>query len=438
MRDKVVIGILVLAAIITVVVVKSFSGSDNSLTSAGSSPAVVPSAASPRVAGNTSNAAAPVPAAGGANDFGPMKQVEIVDPMFNMVAYTMQIPQSWNFEGTVLHGPGCQNLISIIAYRAYSQDMLYGTQGVPTSNFFWADDPRAMPKGPACKQLQPMSAEDYGKLIAVSIRPGAVIDSIEPAPANAGFQESIEKNNQQLAAQAAQMGNRNPIQLKGEVKRLHIHYDFNGHPEEEWLGVAMTVADQPTSTIVSKPGQVMQLAMKHVFASSPTVAGNRAPQGQFESHKASIMSIGGSLKANPDYIAKYQAWAQAATNRAIAQSWAVTNSILRQGEQEQAQRTQNAQAFIANMQAQGDARNQQFAAHEAARDAHTKDVCDFLLDQQLFVNPSTGQTQVQSNQYNHTYSNGTGPGSTVVQSNAPANPQGVLAGNWTELQPIHH
>jgi hypothetical protein len=26
----------------------------------------------------------------------------------------------------------------------------------------------------------------------------------------------------------------------------------------------------------------------------------------------------------------------------------------------------------------------------------------------------------------------------VVQSNAPANPQGVLPGNWTELQPIKH
>jgi hypothetical protein len=116
----------------------------------------------------------------------------------------------------------------------------------------------------------------------------------------------------------------------------------------------------------------------------------------------------------------------------------VTNSILAQGRAEQAQRTANAQAFIANMQKQGDARNAQFNAQMAAKDAHTKDVVDYLLDQQLYVNPTTGQTQTQSNQYNHTYSNGTGPGSTVVQSNAPANPQGVLPGNWTELQPIHH
>jgi hypothetical protein len=75
----------------------------------------------------------------------------------------------------------------------------------------------------------------------------------------------------------------------------------------------------------------------------------------------------------------------------------------------------------------------------AQRDAHTRDVCDYLLDQQLYLNPTTGQTQTQSNQYNHTYSNGSGPGSSVVQSNSPnSSTQGVLAGNWTELQPIHH
>jgi hypothetical protein len=284
-----------------------------------------------------------------------------------------------------------------------------------------------------------MSAEDYGKLIVGSIRPGAVIDSIEPPPSDAAYQATIEKNNQSLAAQATSMGNRNPIQMKGEIKRFHIHYDLSGHTEEEWIGVAMMVSDQPTSTIVSRPGQVMQLAMKHVFASSPTVAATRAPRGQYQAHKASLESIGMSFKANPDYIAKYNAWMQDMTNRSIAASWAVTNSMIRQGAAEQAQRTQNAQAFIANMQAQGDARNAQFNANMAARDAHTKDVCDFLLDQQLFVNPSTGQTQIQSNQYNHTYSNGSGLGSSVVQSNSPnSNPNGVLQGNWTELQPIKH
>jgi hypothetical protein len=399
--------------------------------------------------GASSGAAAPTPA----TDFGPMKTVQIIDPMFNMVAYTMSIPRGWNFEGTILHGPGCLVGMSALVFRAYSPDMLYGIQAFPTSDFFWADDPRAQPKGPDCKALQPMSAADYGKLISIALRPGSVVDSVEASTNEALYQANIEKNNQSLAAQAASVGNRNPIKSKGELKRIHIHYSFNGHPEEEWLSIGMTVSDQPTSVIVSQPGRVMQTAIKHRFDSSPFVSGARTPQGQMQAHEAAMTAIGMSLKGNPDYNAKYAAYMQDITNKTIARSWAVTNSMLKLGQQEQAQRTQQAQSFIANMQQQGDARNAQFAAsqqqksanvagfnaHEAQRSAHAADVSDYLLDQQLYVNPTTGQTQTQSNQYNHTYSNGSGPGSSVVQTNNPnSNPNGVLTGNWTELQPIKH
>jgi hypothetical protein len=437
MKTKSALGILVMTALVAVAACGGHATAGGTATASGS--AAVGSA-SP--GGSTSASAATTPADSGggaaATDFGPMKQVEIFDPVFNMVAYTLSIPKSWNFEGALLRGPGCQTGMIQPVFRAYSPDMQYGMQQIPTVNYFWSDDKSATPKGPDCKILQPMSAEDYGRLILVSIRPGAVVDSVEPSPNDAKYQASLQNTNQMLAQQAASVGNRNPIKITGQNKWLHIHYDLNGHPEEEILGVAISVADQPTSVIVSRPGQVLQTAIRHVMASTPYVSGSRAPQGQMQSHLAAFDAIGKSFKANPDFNAKYAAFMQDQTNRNIAASWAVTNSILAQGRAEQAQRTANAQAFIANMQKQGDARNAQFAANMAAKDAHTKDVVDYLLDQQLYVNPTTGQTQTQSNQYNHTYSNGTGPGSTVVQSNAPANPQGVLPGNWTELQPIHH
>jgi hypothetical protein len=426
MKTKSALGILVVAALVATVACGGHA------TAGGTSAAP----GSPASDGSTTPTESGSSAA--ANDFGPLKQVEIFDPVFNMVAYTLSIPKSWSFEGTMLRGPGCQTGMLQPVFRAYSPDMLYGIQAIPTSNYYWSDDQRAIPKGPDCKVLQPMSAEDYGRLITVVIRPGSVVDSVGPSPNDAAYQEGLAKTNQALASQAASVGNRNPIKITGENKWLHIHYDLNGHAEEEILGVAINVADQPTSVIVSRPGQVLQTAIKHVMASTPYVSGSRTPQGQMQSHLAAFAAISATFKANPDFNAKYAAFMQNQTNRNIAASWAVTNSILAQGRAEQAQRTANAQAFIANMQKQGDARNAQFNAQMAAKDAHTKDVVDYLLDQQLYVNPTTGQTQTQSNQYNHTYSNGTGPGSTVVQSNAPANPQGVLPGNWTELQPIKH
>lgn len=431
MKTKSALGILVATALVAVMACGGHATAGG--TSAATGSAVAAAGATP-VGGSAEGGSS----AAAANDFGPMKQVEIFDPVFNMVAYTMSIPKSWNFEGTMLRGPGCQTGMIQPVFRAYSPDMQYGIQAIPTSNYFWSDDQRAIPKGPDCKVLQPMSPEDYGRLIIVSIRPGSVVDSVGPSPNDAAYQESLAKTNQMLASQAASVGNRNPIKITGQNKWLHIHYDLNGHAEEEILGVAISVADQPTSVIVSRPGQVLQTAIKHVMASTPYVSGSRTPQGQMQSHLAAFAAIGATFKANPDFNAKYAAFMQDQTNRNIAASWAITNSILAQGRAEQAQRTANAQAFIANMQKQGDARNAQFNAQMAAKDAHTKDVVDYLLDQQLYVNPTTGQTQTQSNQYNHTYSNGTGPGSTVVQSNAPANPQGVLPGNWTELQPIKH
>jgi hypothetical protein len=429
MKTKAGLAVLVVAALVALVAcgTKATSG-DAVSASGGSAPAGSPAS----VAGGSS-AAAPSP-----TGFGEMRTVEIWDPMFNMVAYTISIPKSWNFEGTVLHGPGCLFGMAAPVLRGYSPDMLYGIQTIPASDFFWAADQRALPNGPACKVLQTMSAEDYGRLITVSIRPGSVVDSVEPAPGEAPYLAGLEKTNQALAAQAASVGNRNPTHITGQARWLHIHYDLNGHPEEEILNVAVSVADQPTSVIVNRPGQVLQTAIMHRFDSTPYVNGFRAPKGQLQPNIDAFKAINASFKINPDYSAKYTAYLQDLTNKSIAASWAVTNSILAQGRAQQAQLTANAQAYIANMQKQGDARNANFNAQMAAKDAHTKDVVDYILDQQLYVNPTTGQTQTQSNQYNHTYSNGSGPGSVVVQSNAPANPQGVLAGNWTELQPIHH
>ena len=429
MKLKMAMAFLLAGASIAVVACGNKTSAGAANAPAGSAPAAssAPTGGSDAATGASSsenNAAA------GVTDFGPLKQVQIFDPVFNMVAYTLTIPKSWNFEGALLRGPGCQTGMIQPVFRAYSSDMQYGIQQIPTSDYFWSDDKSATPKGPDCKILQPMSAEDYGRLILVSIRPGAVVDSVEPSPNDAKYQANLQQSNQMLAQQAASVGNRNPVKVTGQNKWLHIHYDLNGHAEEEILGVALSVADEPTSVIVSRPGQVLQTAIRHVMASTPYVSGSRAPQGQMQSHLAAFNAIGMSFKANPDFNAKYAAFMQDQTNRNIAASWAVTNSILAKGAQEGAQRSANAQAFIANMQKQGDARNANFNAQMAAKDAHTKDVTDYILDQQLYVNPTTGQTQTQSNQYNHTYSNG----SAVVQTNSATPP----TGNWTELQPIKH
>ncbi|HUK31538.1 MAG TPA: hypothetical protein VLV89_10525 [Candidatus Acidoferrum sp.] len=371
-----------------------------------------------------------------AADLGSLKTVEIVDPLFNMVAYTLQIPTSWQFEGTVLHGPGCIGDYAGTAFRAYSPDMRYGIQLVPVSYFYWADDERAIPKGANCKDLPPMSAATYGNLVSIKMRPGSEVDSVEPAPSEAEFQASIEKMNASLAASARSMGNPNPARYKGEVSRLHIHYLLDGRPEEELLNVSMSVGDQPTSVNVAPPGQVMRLAMKNAFISNATLVGMRTPQGQMEANKSALEAISKSFKVNPEYQTRFAAYIQDRTNRAIAASWQTFHTMIQQSNEQMAQMRANAQQAIRNMEAQGDARRANFNAAMERKSAHAQDVCDYLLDQQYYLNPTTGKTQTQSSGYDHTFSDG---GRGVIQTNSPTyNPNGMVQGNWTELQPIHH
>jgi len=397
-------------------------------------------------AGQGNGEAAPV-------DFGPMKTVEVMDPLFNMVAETLQIPASWNFEGTVIYLPGCEVPTYTLAMRAYSPDMLYGFQLTPKLHFYSAEDSRALPHGPGpdCKALPPISAADFGNFYSIRMRSGSEVDSVEPAPEEAEFKASVEGQNPELAARAAARGFSDPPVNRGEMKRLHIHYDLNGHAEEEYLNVRMAVWDRVGTFPVYPRGQVMRILRGHHFESVASVVGLRAPQGQLQAYMALYEAIGKSIKVNQEQVQRPDAYMTEIVNRNIAASWAVHNSMMQQNAAQMAANSANAQNFINNMNTQFanheayiNNSNAQFNAHQATvlgevdrRGRQTQDVCDHILNQQYFVNPTTGQTTTQSNQYNHTYSNGSG-NQTILQTNSGTNPNAVLPGYWNELQPIHH
>jgi len=133
MKTKIALGILVVASAYAVVAYGNRATSGDSVHAAGS----------PSSPASGSNTAAPTPDA-----LGPMKTVQIFDPMFNMEANTLSLPANWQFEGAILHGPGCGGAdYNGTAFRAYSSDMRYGVQLLPSTAFVWAEDPRALPRG---------------------------------------------------------------------------------------------------------------------------------------------------------------------------------------------------------------------------------------------------------------------------------------------------
>src|SRR5258708_12362563 len=156
-----------------------------------------------------------------------MRTVEIIDPMFGMVADTLRIPANWRFEGTVLHGHGCINddyydEYSSLAYRASSPDGRFGVQSIPSTIFYWGTDPGAVFQGRFCKDLPPISAAAYGELVSVRMRPGSEVDSVGRSPGEDFFLSGIATDNPRFAAIPS--SGMPPWKNPGNIKPLPIPY----------------------------------------------------------------------------------------------------------------------------------------------------------------------------------------------------------------------
>ena len=358
-------------------------------------------------------------------DFGSTKTVPIIDPMFHMVAYTMQIPADWEFEGVVLQGPGCQGQYTSVTYRAYSPDLRYGIQLVPWTGFLWADDPRTLPKFGNCKFLPPISAADYAQFVSIRMHPGAVIDAVGPSPDEPIAQANLSKVEPTFFNQVG-------IQL--EVSRVHLRFDLDGQPEEEALQARMVLRKLMVMTNISHTAAVGYVK-KPEYASRANVTAFHAPLGQLNSHFAAMATIIQSLRVDPQYAQTSSAYFQNQSNMAIAASWASFNSIMETSREQFQIMSQNATNFINNMNAEGERRHNQVMADLDSQDRHTKDVTDWILNQQVYQNPNTGQTFTGSNQYRYTYTDQNG---NYVQSNAYIDPNVLYHADWTSATPIHH
>jgi hypothetical protein len=400
--------------------------------------------------------------------FGPTRRIEVTDPFYNnIVAYTIIVPKDWFFEGTILHGPGCNGLeYQSFVYRAYSPDAAFGVQSLPRQTFFYWEDSLARAEGPACRFFAPLSAADYASMFTYRMRPNAQIDLSEPLPdADQKYQE-IEKANDGFVEEARRY-NVPPEQDNGDFARTRIHYEWEGLSEEELLVVGVIYKDIQKSVLGPPrgyhPGTV---GWHHYLQVNATMAAVRAPRGKLDQSQDALTAIAKSIRFNPEFQQATSAHQWDQIRRNVAQMWRVTNSIVNYSRAQMQLTQQNQQAFMNamtqqhqqfmdNMQRQGEIRHRNamaqinansaqarnFMSQMDARTAHTRDYQDYLLNQQYYVNPQTGETATVSGRLTHTWANGpmNSNGTSIVQSPNPNyNPNGGMPGNWMELIPIHH
>jgi hypothetical protein len=365
---------------------------------------------------------------------GATKQVQIVDPLFNMVAYTLTIPANWNFQGTVLTGPGCDMDETNVAYRVWSDDLRYGVQRIPSVSWYTVQDPRT-PLGQRCKKMDAMNATEYAQMVLPTLRPGYQLVATAEAPQSAGMVESNKKMEAALNANADRLHMAH-AKYSSDAKQLRIEYLMGKDPEEEFLQVMEQISEVPKSTIVSKPGQILRTQWMVTRKTDAWIVAERAPKGQLDAAHAQLEAIRTSLRENPEWDQKVAAWMQDRTNASIKQSWAITNASLKASQAQHDAGIARGQAFIDNLHAQGDKRNAEFAQYEDSRSRHTADQVDYLLDRQYYVNPATGNKSTISTTYTNNWENGTGD--KVLSNIQGFDPNGQVQGNWTQLEPIRH
>lgn len=362
------------------------------------------------------------------------KEVQIIDPNFQMVAYTLTIPADWNFQGTVMTGPGCDVDQSIVAYRVWSDDLRYGVQRMPSVSWYTVQDERTV-LGPKCKKMGAIGAEEYARAILPVLRPGATVLAVTTAPQAASMIEGNKQMEVQLAANADRLHLPHP-HYSSDAKQLRVEYLMGKEPEEEFLQAMEQISETPQSTIVSRPGQILKTQWMMTHKTEAWIVAERAPKGQLDAATPKLEAIRASLRSNPEWEKKLVAWMQDRTNASIRASWAITNASLKASQQQHDAMMERGRAFNEKMQADGDRRNAQFAAQQDAKTRHTADVVDHLLDQQYYVNPSTGRTSTISTTYSNNWENG--GGDRVLTNIQGYDPNGLVQGNWTQLQPIKH
>jgi hypothetical protein len=341
------------------------------------------------------------------------------------------VPAGWKFESAILRGVGCGYEAPGVVYRAYSPDQLTGIQAIPPAYWYYADDPRTYTLSFVgnCTKLPPISAASYGKLISGKIRPGSEVDGVDAAPAAAKFEEQIRSFNQQLAASAASMGNPNPGHVTGDIARLKLHYELNGHPVEEWMTVSLQTIERAVPINLAQPGQALRLTTGRLRTTVARVSLRRAPKGQLNMGTFAILD--NSLHEEPRYTQTYTEYNQRKGAENLRQIQAIGQQVLADGARAHERLMASHQEFMAGFEQQRVQRNEDFAAHMDRKSRSAQDFQDYVLDQQYYVNPVTGVKGTLSGGYRGSFQ---APDGTIIQTMDPGSP----GPNWIQLQPINH
>jgi hypothetical protein len=401
-------------------------------------PPMPPGAASPRAAAAPpvppkppAPPAAPVPAAppaaaarqaSGSPNYYRMKQASVVDEHgFErpMRALSLLIPSDWQFQGSVqfTRSFGCPADLVQVSFRAYSPDGRLALEMFPAAHWQWSDDPNSVEMlrtsnrqmasfgNKSCDVNPPMNAADYlRRVVAPRYRPNTQVGAAEPLPDMA---RQVQERAREQEAAAARMGIH--VNMRADVARVRIE----SQNSEEWLTAVTFASGIPGPSFDIRSGRVGQTL--YYTCGAYVLFGMRAPRGQLAGMEKFFNMVLSTVHMDPQWETR------------------VTQVILKM-QADNSRAAQQRSAIIA--QSGRDINNMITQGYEERSRIHDSAVAQFdqyIRGVQTFENPVTGEKVELSNQYGRAWANDAGE--YVLSDSAFFNPNVVLHGNWTELQP---
>lgn len=339
------------------------------------------------------------------------RTVEIKDEAWGIVAFRMQIPEDWKFEGVLLRDGRCGGGPSV-AYRLTSVDGISGLQVLPQFGWHFSDDATYLKafRQFHCKVMQPISAADFLTYVVASIRPDPVVGKIEPTEDAQQFDAMIAQYNQR----AAQSGLRS-TETGGAVHAV-IEYPFHGQQVEENLRVTLQTFDQVLGKV-------------HNLASIAQVIGLRAPKGELAKVLAALTPLFQKAGMTPE-------WNQRFTKAIAEDSRRAFEDLKRRGEEAGARLKRSHDAYM--KQSKESFERSQKVARDNADARHRANVAWTLYagDEQLVRNRQTGQvTRVTTSSGTHGHQDSVS-GDIVMTDDPNFDPSYYIQGSWTQLENV--
>lgn len=365
------------------------------------------------------------------------RKENIIDPQYQMTAYTVAVPSNWKFAGSVARGVGCHAAGSALKYTMVSPDGSTAIVAMPALTWSWNTDEtrrKFMEQG-HCPGIDIATSDSFLVNIAVpNLHPDAKIVSVSGMlpEAQAILAKQLDQMKQNNATMAQGYG-QHPQKITLDGARVRIAYQHDGHPIEEQISTVISCTTSQQAAMFKQP------ASENRVCNSRGVWMVRAPAGHLDAllNSSEFKALNGTLQINHDWDNRVIQDMTAAFQKVAAANNAQFQANLKANQAAFDQRIQNQKQFDANLRASTDRAMAQDRARQDAIDASAHKTALWANDQQEFTNPNTGQTIQASNQYNHQWISS--DGSTLIQVNDHTyDPNGVVypvSQSWSELVP---